>query len=121
MKSQSRLTCGSGRGSMPCASSVCFLLYPRIRFAQTIGKQVLRSGTSVGAHYRESVRARSDAEIVSKWEVALQELDETSYWIELLADSELLNATRLVVLQCETNELIAILTTCVKKVKGYRA
>lgn len=52
--------------------------------SQTLGKQVLRSATSVGAQYREGIRARSDAEVVSKWSGALQELEETAYWFELL-------------------------------------
>jgi four helix bundle protein len=56
--------------------------------AQVLGKQVLRSGTSVGAHYREGHRARSTAEFVSKLEVGLQELDETSYWLELLVEGK---------------------------------
>jgi len=84
----------------------------------TLGKQLLKSGTSVGAHYRESVRSRSDAEIISKWEGALQELDETEYWLELLAESGLLSESSLAPLMQECNELIAILTTCVKKVKA---
>lgn len=60
---------------------------PRTIEAQVIGKQVLRSGTSVGAHYREACRARSDAEFVSKIEGGLQELEETCYWLELLVES----------------------------------
>src|SRR5438874_9031083 len=59
---------------------------PATTEAQVLGKQVLRSGTSVGAHYREGHRARSSAEFVSKMEVGLQELDETSYWLELLSE-----------------------------------
>lgn len=54
-----------------------FNALPANEVARTIGKQILRSGTSVGAHYREGVRSRSDAEIVSKWGGALQELEET--------------------------------------------
>ncbi len=60
---------------------------PKTTEAQVIGKQVLRSGTSVGAHVREGKRSRADAEMISKTEGALQELEETGYWLELLADS----------------------------------
>ena len=60
---------------------------PKTTEAQIIGKQVLRSGTSVGAHVREGKRSRSDAELISKIEVGLQELEETVYWLELLVDS----------------------------------
>src|SRR5690349_15460519 len=59
-----------------------YVSLPKTTEAQVIGKQVLRSGTSVGAHYREAKRARSTAEFVSKIEGALQELDETTYWLE---------------------------------------
>ena len=56
---------------------------PKSTPSQVIGKQLIRSGTSAGAHYREASRARSTAEFVSKIEGGLQELEETSYWIEL--------------------------------------
>ena len=55
--------------------------------AQVLGKQLLRSGTSVGAHYREAFRAKSRADFISKMEGALQELDETQYWLELLVEA----------------------------------
>lgn len=61
---------------------------PKTTESQVIGKQILRSGTSVGAHYREAKRARSTAEFVSKIECALQELEETIYWLELLAEGD---------------------------------
>ena len=86
--------------------------------AQVIGKQMLRSGSSVGAHYREGSRARSNAEFISKLETALQELDETAYWLELLVESETVPAERLKDLQNEAEQLIAILVTCVKNAKA---
>ena len=61
---------------------------PRSTEAQVIGKQILRSGTSVGAQYREACRARSTAEFVSKMQSGRQELDETGYWLELLIEGE---------------------------------
>jgi len=90
---------------------------PRSGAAETIGKQLLRSGTSVGAQYREAMRARSSAEFVSKTAAALQELEETSYWIELLGDAEIISASRLADLQKESNELIAILVASIKTAK----
>ncbi len=82
-----------------------------------IGKQVLRSGTSVGAHYREASRARSEAEFISKIGVALQELEETAYWLELLTGAEIVTTDKLKALQQEVDELIAIFTTIAKRVK----
>lgn len=86
--------------------------------AQVIGKQILRSGTSVGAHYRESCRAKSDADFISKLEGGLQELEETQYWLELLTEAEIIPQERLTLLQTEAEELIAIFVTMVKKVKA---
>ena len=90
---------------------------PQSTVAQVIGKQVLRSGTSVGAHYREAYRSRSDAELISKIEGGLQELEETVYWLELLIESGIVPAGKLNSLMQESSELIAILVTCVKNAK----
>ena len=85
---------------------------------QVLGTQILRAGTSVGAHYREAQRVKSDADFISKIEGALQELDETSYWLELLAEGKVISATRLSSLQSEASELIPIFVTIVKRVKA---
>ncbi|MCL5611123.1 MAG: four helix bundle protein [Chloroflexi bacterium] len=90
---------------------------PKITEAQVIGKQVLRSGTSIGAHYREGHRAKSDADIVNKFVNALQELDETDYWLELLTKGGIVPALKIEPLRKETNELLAIFTTIVTKIK----
>jgi len=87
---------------------------------QVLGRQLLRSGTSVGAHYRESLRARSDAEVISKLEGGLQELEETQYWLELLAEAGIIDPKLLAPLLQEADELTAILVTCVKRIKGRR-
>ena len=97
-----------------------FAALPTTTVAQVLGKQLLRSGTSVGAQYREGLRSRSDAEAISKLESCLQELEETSYWLALLAEGNIMRPARLIDLITETNELIAILITCVKKVKSRR-
>lgn len=94
-----------------------FEALPKTTAAQILGKQLLRSGTSVGANYREGQRSRSDAEVISKLEIALQELEETNYWLELLAEGNIMPQNRLQSLMIETGELTAILTTCVKKTK----
>jgi four helix bundle protein len=93
---------------------------PKQMEAWVIGKQLLRSGTSVGAHYREGIRSRSNAEFISKLEGALQELEETAYWLELLGEAELVPGTRLTDLRQETDELTAILIACVKSTKAKK-
>ncbi len=70
-----------------------FSALPKTTSAQVLGKQALRSGTSVGANYREAHRARSKAEFISKIGDCLKELDETAYWLELLTDSGIISAT----------------------------
>jgi four helix bundle protein len=90
---------------------------PSTTQAQVLGKQLLRSGTSVGAQYREARRARSNAEFISKMESALQELEETSYWLELLVDAQVVKASRLAPLRQEAEELISIFVSSVKTVK----
>ncbi|HEX3558113.1 MAG TPA: four helix bundle protein [Pyrinomonadaceae bacterium] len=90
---------------------------PKSVEAQVIGKQLLRSGTSVGAHSHEAQRAKSTADFVSKIEGALQELEETVYWLELLADAEIVQPDRLKLLHEEAEELTAVLVTVVKHAK----
>ena len=93
---------------------------PKSTEAQVIGKQMLRSGTSAGAHYHEARRGKSDADFISKMEGGLQELDETTYWLELLEEAGIVPPKRLKPLRDETGELIAIFVTIVKKVKSKR-
>jgi four helix bundle protein len=90
---------------------------PKSTEAQVLGKQVLRSGTSVGANYREGHRAKSDPDIVNKFGSVLQELDETDFWLDLLVRAEIVSAQKASPLIKETNELIAIFTTIVTKIK----
>ncbi len=82
-----------------------------------MGRQVLRSGTSVGANYREASRARSDLEFIAKMGDSLKELDETAYWIELLVEGNVLTLQAVEPLLDETNQLIAIFVTIIKKRK----
>jgi four helix bundle protein len=90
---------------------------PKTTVAQIIGKQLLRSGTSVGAHYRESQRAKSIPDFISKIEGALQELEETAYWLDLLGDTGIASSDRLRPLAAEANELTAILVAAAKTAK----
>jgi len=87
--------------------------------AQTIGKQVLRSGTSVAANFREASRARTTAEFISKIEVCIQEADESELWLELLRDDCGITDPRVGQLLGETNELISIFVTMAKRTKSH--
>jgi four helix bundle protein len=94
-----------------------FTALPKTTEAQVLGKQVLRSGTSVGANYREAYRGRSRAEFIAKAGDCLKELEETAYWLELLEEGGIVEAARLKDLRQETDELIAIFVTIIRKAK----
>ena len=93
---------------------VCGAL-PTSRTSDVIGRQLLRAGTSPGAHFREALRARSKAEYVSKLNGGLMELEETLYWLELVEGEKLINPRKLSALKKETNELIAIFVSLIKR------
>ncbi|GAB4486325.1 MAG: four helix bundle protein [Anaerolineales bacterium] len=93
---------------------------PKSGEAQVIGKQVLRSGTSVGAQYREACRAKSPADFINKMEGSLQELDETAYWLELLIEGNIVKPELLSDLQKETDELLAIFVSSVRTAKSNK-
>jgi four helix bundle protein len=93
---------------------------PKTMEARILGTQVLRSGTSVGAHYREAIRARSTAEFISKIEGGLQELEETVYWLELLLEANIVHKSSLHELLQEAEELTAILVASVKTAKTQK-
>ena len=96
-------------------------MYPALHkndtVAQVLGKQVLRSGTSVGANYCEASRGRSKAEFISKIGDCLKEIEETEYWLELLVDSGCVTAAKMADLFDETRQLATIFTTVDKRSK----
>ena len=94
-----------------------FSRLPKTTEAQVLGKQILRSGTSVGANYREAYRARTRPEFIAKCGDSLRELEETSYWIELLLEAEIVSPEKLAALRQECDELIAIFVTILRRSK----
>ena len=91
---------------------------PKSTEAQVLGKQALRSGTSVGANYREANRGRSKAEFIAKIGDCLKEADETAYWLELMIEENIVAAKKLQPLLNEANELVAIFVTISKRARG---
>src|SRR5437763_14007668 len=83
-----------------------FSALPKTDVARVLGRQVLRSGTSVGANYREAYRARSGAEFICKLGDCLKELEETTYWLELLVDSGTVASGKMTALLEEADELL---------------
>ena len=90
---------------------------PKTTESQVLGKQVLRSGTSVGANYREAHRGRSKAGFIAKCGDSLRELEESAYWLELLVDAEIVAAAKLQPLRTECDELTAIFVTIIKRAR----
>jgi len=90
---------------------------PKSTAAQVLGKQALRSGTSVAANYREASRARSDAELLSKLGIVEQELDETLLWLELLVDSHIVREAKMANLRQEADELLRMTIAAIKTTK----
>jgi four helix bundle protein len=96
-----------------------FRSLPHTPDAQTLGKQVLRSGTSAAANYRAVCRARSKAEFISKIGTVVEEADETVFWLELLNETDVLRPERSVDLLKEANELLAIFGASLRTSKQY--
>jgi four helix bundle protein len=93
---------------------------PQNNAGWTLGKQVLRSGTSIGANYTEAQRASSRNHFISILETSLREADETKWWLELIGDANISESSRLVSLQTECEELIRILVASIKKARSNR-
>ena len=90
---------------------------PKTSTAQVIGKQVLRSGTSVGANYRAACRAKSTPDILHKLAIVEEEADETLYWLELLVEAELVPEAKLKSLMNEVDEIIAMIVSSIKTIR----
>lgn len=101
-----------------CIVRLYITLPKRCEEAQVLGKQLLRSGTSVAANFREASRARSVAKFVSKLETCVQEADESDLWLELLRADCGVTTDQLAKLLLETNELISIFVTMAKRSKN---
>jgi four helix bundle protein len=93
---------------------------PAKRAAQTLGQQLLRSGTSVGANYRAACRARSDAEFRSKLGICEEEADESIYWLEMIVELGYVRANLLDDLISEANALLAIIVASIKTSRRKR-
>ena len=89
---------------------VCFAL-PGNWVAQTLGKQLLRCGTSVGANYRAVCRAKSKSDFINKLRIVEEECDESLFWMELLVDNNLVKALRLRDLMNEADEILAVVAS----------
>jgi four helix bundle protein len=97
-----------------------FRSLPRSDEARIIGKQLLRSATSVAANYRAAGRSRSRAEFISKIGIVVEEADETVFWLELLIETDVVKRMNIETLLCEANELLAIFAASQRTAKANR-
>jgi four helix bundle protein len=88
--------------------------------ARTLGQQLLRSGTSVGANYRAVCRAKSKSDFINKLRIVEEECDESLFWMELLTDNQLIKAHRLEPLMQEASEILAIVVSSAKSARMSR-
>ena len=87
--------------------------------SRVIGRQLLRSGTSVGANYRASLRAKSRADMLNKWKIVEEEADETLFWLELLLEAGILPESKLRPLMTEVDEILAMLVASIRTLRAH--
>lgn len=93
---------------------------PKSEEARVLGRQLLRSRTSVAANYREASRARSDSELLAKLGIVEQELDESLLWMELIVESQMMTTSRVSEMQAECEELLRMTVASIKTLKSRR-
>lgn len=93
---------------------------PQNQTAKVIGNQLLRCGTSVGANYRASCRAKSPADFVAKMAIVEEECDESIYWLELIVETGLIDEKPLIELKNEANEILSMVVACIKTARSRK-
>jgi len=94
---------------------------PTGRTADVIGRQLIRSATSVGANYPAACRGKSAADVIAKLGVVEEEADETLYWLEMLVEAELVPQARLADLMSEANEIVAMTVASIKTLRARQS
>jgi len=93
---------------------------PNTNSAQIIGKQLLRSATSVGANYRAACRGKSEADVLHKLSIVEEEADESLYWLELLVEADIVSETKLSALMQDINEIVAMTVSSIKTLRSKK-
>ena len=93
---------------------------PKNRAAEVIGKQLLRSGTSIGANYRAACRGKSTADVIHKLSIVEEEADESLYWMELLIDAGIVSEKKLSKLYCDVDQIVAMVVSSIKTMRSKR-
>lgn len=93
---------------------------PKSVAATAIARQIVRSGTSIGANYRAACRAKSAADMVNKLKIVEEESDETAYWLELIAEMNYLPQEKITPIAQETNEIVAMTVASIKTLRARK-
>ena len=94
---------------------------PRSLAADAIGRQLIRSGTSIGANYRSACRAKSTPDMINKLKIVEEESDETEYWLELLVEADLVPQEKIQSLYKETDEILAMTVASLKTLRNRKS
>ncbi len=101
-------------------SIIYYQTLPKSEEARVIGRQFIRSASSVGANYRAACRSRSKAEFYAKLSIVVEEADETAFWIEILIESKICNSESSLPLLKEVNEILAVVAKARKTVSNHK-
>ena len=94
---------------------------PNTTEARVIGRQIIRSASSVGANYRAACRGRSRAEFIAKLGIVEEEADETVFWLEMIIEAGIFKKEKITPLLKEANEMVSIIVVSLKSVKGNKS
>ena len=94
---------------------------PRSPVSEVIGKQLIRSGTSIGANYRAAWRAKSTADMINKMKIVEEESDETEYWLELLVEAGVIPQSQIADIYKETDEILAMTIASIKTLRNRKS
>lgn len=94
---------------------------PNSRAADVVARQVIRSGTSVGANYRAACRAKSTPDMINKLKIVEEEADETEHWLEILVEAGLAPEDQLASIHKETNEILAMTVASIKTLRNRKS
>jgi four helix bundle protein len=94
---------------------------PKTTAAEVIGRQIIRSATSVGANYRAACRAKSEVDMIHKLKIVEEEADETQFWLEILIDTDLMPESQITPLWQETDEILAMTVASIKTLRNRQS
>ena len=94
---------------------------PRSLASDVIGRQLIRSGTSIGANYRAACRAKSTPDMINKMKIVEEESDETEYWLELLVEADLVPQNQITGIYKETDEILSMTVASLKTLRNRKS